>query len=32
MSGGIAVSKDGLDMTNNAWSSGGGQVLCIGAR
>ena len=30
MSGGI--SKDGLDVTNNVGSSGGGQVLRIGAR
>jgi hypothetical protein len=30
--GGIAVSKDGLDVTNNAGSSGGGQVLRIGVR
>jgi hypothetical protein len=32
MSGGIAVSQDGLDVTNNAGASGGGQMLRIGAR
>jgi hypothetical protein len=32
MPGGITVGKDGLYVTNNAGSPGGGQVLRIRAR